>query len=245
MHEESDSKEKEETEVSKPAVEENERSSSPKKSPAWPIAVAAIFIVGFLIAGYLFKRSFDTADEVTTWPAKAATSLSRLFNTDVTVSSNSLNIGDDTIAELALVERQMLTTTKYETSFLGSKATVIIKGNYTVKAGYDMNKDYALTYDETGKVIHADLPDPEILSVQTNKQEVYYLDESLLNRIDSEDWEDAFAANRQAAELEARHFGILQEAQKRFYERGMDILAPQGIELAPLIESKSEPPPKL
>ena len=87
-----------------------------------------------------------------------------------------------------------------------------------VKTGYDLSKPYSFTLDEKGKVLHAELPDAEILSIETESQEIFYLSESMISSIDPEEWEDAYRENRLAAERETRSLGILEETRKRAEE---------------------------
>lgn len=197
----------------------------------WPLAFALIAITAIAVGGYLYSQTLGSVEKVLDLPQKAADGLARIFGSEVEIDNNSFTVGDQGIAELALVERKLITTTKYESSFLGNKATAIIKGVYRVKTGYDLDKDYTIEFDETNSIVRANLPEPEILSIETESQEVFYLDQSLLNKIDPDEWQDAYAKNREAAELEVANEGLLEETRRRFLERAADLLGGHGLSI--------------
>lgn len=196
---------------------------------AWPVAVVVVLVAALLAGVYLFTRALDTAERIVSIPERAAEGLGKIFESKVVVDSDSLVVADRSIAELAIMERRIVTTTKYETSFIGVKATAIIKGVYRVKTGYDLGKPYHFNLDAAGKVVQAELPQPEILSIETENQEIFYLSESMISSIDPEEWEDAYRENRLAAEQEAKSLGILEETRERFLERASDLLGGQGL----------------
>ena len=215
------------TEPEAPA--EPEKKDRPRRSVAWPIAFVLVAALG--VAGYLGHRFLQTTEEVISLPERAASGLGRLFKSDVHVENNSFVVADQSIAEFAVMERQLVTTTKYETSFLGVKAIAIIKGVYTVKSGYDLSKDYSFTMDEMGQLVEVSLPEAEILSIETESQGVFHLSENILNTIDPAEWEDAYRQNREAAEQEAQDLGLLIETRERFLQRAGDLLGAHGLDL--------------
>lgn len=191
--------------------------------------MAVVLVVALLVGAYLVLQALDTAERVASIPQRAAQGLGKMLESKVVVDNDSLVVSDRSIAELAIMERRIVTTTKYETSFLGVVATAIIKGVYMVKTGYDLGKPYSFTLDDTGKVLQAELPDAEILSIETESQEIFYLSQSMISSIDPEEWEDAYRENRLAAERETRSLGILEETRERFLERASDLLGAGGV----------------
>ena len=217
---------------SEPQTDRRSAASEIKRpSRLWPLV--AVLIAAMAIGALLYVRTLrageDTIVAIVDLPRRAADGLGRMFKTDVTVSNDSFAIADTGIAELALMERRLVTTTKYEASFIGAKATAIIKGVYIVKTGYDLSGEYDLSFDDEGTIVRAVMPPPEILSIETESQEVFYLDESLLKGIDSEEWEEAYQLNRDAAKAQAIETGLLDATRQRFLERAGDLLGTDGI----------------
>ncbi len=205
----------------------------------WAIALAAVLLVALLVAAILGSKALDTAQQVVATPQRVAEGLGKIFESKVVIENDSLVVTDRPIAELAVTERRIMTTTKYETSFLGVRATAIIKGSYLVKAGYDLSKPYSFRLDAASRVLQAQLPEAEILSIQTENQEIFYLSENVINSIDPEEWEQAYRENRLAAEREADSLGILEEARERFLQRASDLLGAGGIQVEmPVLEAE-------
>ena len=220
-------------------LEQSSEKSSPDKpslrsggSVTWAVAIATVLIVALLVGAYLVSRVLDVTEGVLSLPERAAQGLEKIFKAEVTVESDSFVLADQSIAELAVLERQVVTTTKYESSFFGVKATAIIKGVYRVKAGYDLTKPYSFSIDEETGIVEATLPEAEILSIETESQEVFYLSENMINSIDSQEWQNAYRENRLAAEQEAKGLGLLEETRERFLERAKDLLNAQGMEIS-------------
>jgi hypothetical protein len=194
--------------------------------PNWQTAVVLVVAV-CLVAGltfYFTKRSFDAGGRVLNWPGKIADKLGKLFQSNVSISNASFTLAQKDIAELAVVQRRIICTTKYDASWLGSGATVIVQGTFTVKAGYDLNEGYLLTFDEHGKAISVQLPEPKILSITTESQKVLFASEGIIKKIPPKEMETVFAQNLEQAKREANDLGLLADAQSRIKDRLNDLL---------------------
>lgn len=200
--------------------------SQPRNRPNWQSAVVLV-VAACLIAGltfYVTKRFFDAGARVLNWPGKVADKLGKLFQSNVSVNNTSFTLDQKDIAELAVVQRRIICTTRYDASWFGSGATVIVQGTYTVKAGYDLKEGYQLAFDENGKAISVQLPEPKILSNTTENQKVIFASEGILKKIPPKEMEAVFAQNLEQAKREANDLGLLADAQSRIKDRLNDLL---------------------
>src|SRR6266446_5389848 len=153
------------------------RSLKTSAASLWPVAAAIMFVA--LIAGavwiYFLYRAANAGDRVLRWPEEAANRLASIFQSKVTVSGTSFTLAEKNIAELALVQRRIVCHTKYDASFLRSDAVVIVKGVYTIKAGYNLNEPFDIRFDESGHVVTAAFPPVRILSISEESRENYFV----------------------------------------------------------------------
>lgn len=198
----------------------------------WPRAIAFVALAAVLVAGglgfYFLRRGFDTVQTPLRWPEKAALGLSKMLQGEVKIDGSSFTVSTSEISELALLQRRIICTTKYESTYLRSKATVIIRGVFTVKAGYDLSEPHRISYDEAGAVIRADMPAPKILSITTDEQKIFFVAEGLVNELEPAEMEKAYAENLAQARREAEETGMLKEAESRIRQRLEDVLSGVG-----------------
>ena len=71
---------------------------------------------------------------------KLAEALSSVLGTEVTVTGSTAVLEKSEIGELALVQRKTQAITKYETSWMGSQKILIVRGDFLVKAGFDLSE---------------------------------------------------------------------------------------------------------
>ncbi len=121
------------------------------------------------------------------------------------------------ILELATVSKSIVAETSFGEKDALTSYTVVVKGDYLVKAGYDLRKRFRITVTEQG--ISAEFPEPEILSVEL-------LDYKILNEGGTLDmfWkrtskqaiqEVALKRNKERAAQAADSSGILNEAREK------------------------------
>jgi hypothetical protein len=180
---------------------------------------------------YFTKRFFDAGDRAMSWPEKACSKIAEVFQAKVNINNTSFTLQQKDIAELAVVQRRIICTTKYDASWLLSGATVIVQGTYTIKAGYDLKDGYMMNFDEQGRTIAVQLPDPKVLSITTEGQQVLFASEGLIKKIPPKEMETVFAQNLEQAKREANDLGLLEEAKSRIYERLNDVLGDDVIKI--------------
>jgi hypothetical protein len=69
-----------------------------------------------------------------------AEALSGVFGTEVVVSGSTAVLAKSEIGELALVQRKTQAFTKFQTTWMGSEKTLIVRADFVVKAGFDLSE---------------------------------------------------------------------------------------------------------
>jgi hypothetical protein len=206
------------------------RSLKTSAASLWPVAAAVMFIA--LIAGavwiYFLYRAANGVDRVLNWPEKAANRLAAIFQSKVTVNGTSFTLAEKNIAELALVQRRIVCHTKYDVSFLGSDAFLIVKGVYTIKAGYNLNEPFDIRFDKSGHVVTASFPPARILSISEESRENYFVSQGVLKKLSPKDMRLAYASNLEQAKKEAMDFGLLTDTEAQLKQRLNDLLGAYG-----------------
>jgi hypothetical protein len=161
--------------------------------------------------------------QVMSWPKKVALGIKDLFQAKVTISNSSVSLQQEDIAELALLKRKTLCYTKYESRYLGGYAALIIRGEFVVKAGYDLNKGCNITFDEKDRTVRIVLPQPQILSIETVSQSIFHRQDDFLKQLQPDEVATAYEQNGETARREAVELGVTEEAEARMQERVKDI----------------------
>jgi hypothetical protein len=205
-----------------------------RTSRLWPVAIAIVGVaaIAATVWIYFLYRGFNSTDEVLSWPSRAADRLAAMFQSKITISGTSFTLADKNIAELALIQRRIVCHTKYDASFVGSNAVVIVRGVYTIKAGYNLNEPYRIDFDESGHVVNAAFPPPRILSMSTDTIDNYFVSEGVLKKLSPEDMRQAYAANLDQAKKEASDLGLLADTEAQLKQRLDDLLGGYGAKVA-------------
>ena len=202
---------------------------------AWPISLfMCVAVAGGTFAFYqcskiVGKPSETLSDAVSTvmsWPEKIASATGQLLQAKTSISGTSVSLPTEEIAELALIKRKILVYTKQSNSAWGSTATRIIKGEFELKAGYDLHK-VKITFSEPEKTITISLPKPEILSFTTIDQDTYHLDGGTIKwEPNTKENDQGNKENRKQAYIEAMQLGLGKEVEDRMRERVRDLFSP-------------------
>ncbi|MEO0453977.1 MAG: DUF4230 domain-containing protein [Verrucomicrobiota bacterium] len=129
------------------------------------------------------------------------------------------------IAEFAAAERELNATYKWRQLWLGSEKTIQVKGKFLAKAGFNLKKEVAISYDEaTGEVVIT-LPRAELLSVEALGQVQYIDDDGWWNKVRDQERTAALNAFQALAVQKARESDLLAEAE-RFVEGELKLILP-------------------
>lgn len=223
---------------------DEERAPQAKRSGcSWPAAVALIAIVGMLVLLVLFvlKGTVEAPGKLARDLQSSMAKLGNLFGTQVKVDNQSVTLESREIMELATVQHRIVCVSKYSTTWAGSTATIIVRGVYTAKAGFSLEKGATFRLDEQGHLVDSTIPEAKILSVTTEKQEIFHAAQGLIKTLEAKDYEAAYKQNREQAMREAAEMGMREEARTRLKERVQDML-PMPLEKTgpPVLRSPTE-----
>ena len=133
------------------------------------------------------------------------------------------------ILELAFISKEFPIDYVYENKFLRSTKKLTLRGQYTVKAGFNLDGRFTLEFDETSKRIHATFPGSRILSVQQNGYEVIS-DDGCWNKLNQKDQELAVNEMNRRAEAAALEMQVCEEAKASLCRRLLDLTRTTGQE---------------
>lgn len=178
-----------------------------------------LLVAGF--ASFYFFVTKPALDNGKEWGDRFADALSGVFGTEINVQGSTAVLEKSEIGELALVQRKVQAISKYETTWLGSENLLIVRGDFLVKAGFDLSEGGQWEILE-GRVNGA-LPEGKVLSVEPiGPLEVYYSEHGLINYLSPEDQASAFNYLIRQARLDAEMSDICDEAEKTLIRRVND-----------------------
>jgi hypothetical protein len=139
------------------------------------------------------------------------------FTPEILVRDSTVVGAASAILELATVSKPIATETGYGEKDAMTSYSVIVKGEYVVKAGYDLRKQFRITLTERG--MSAEFPEPQILSAEL-------IDYKIMNEGGTLDvfWKQsskqaiqelALKRNKERAIQAADSSGILNEAREK------------------------------
>ncbi len=195
------------------------------------------FFVGLSLLAVTASVAFHlvttrTAESLT---SKVASALARITRTKVSMESNTITVDQADIAELALVSRRIQTIVKYASEFFGSDNVLILRGEFEIKAGFDLSKPFSVNVDETTGTITSDFPPAEILGVEMLKYDVFHAEDGIWNKLSVATHESVTRQLLMQARLDAARSDITREAEARLSTRLRDLLQ--------LSSRSSGPPP--
>ncbi len=157
-----------------------------------------------------------------------AHALERITGQQVTVSANTVTLRKTNIAELNVAQRKTQTILRHDSTRLGSKATLILRGDFVVKAGFDLTQPFSVQFDEQTGEVKADFPPAKITSVELVNYEVFFSDSGVINKIRPEDQEMAIQQMLTQARLEAERSDMKEDAEAQLARRLRDLLGPKA-----------------
>lgn len=159
-----------------------------------------------------------------------------ITNSGTRIAEGQAEVAETTeISELSILEMKMNATRAFEKEDfvlkylpLGTKK-LIVRGHYTVKAGYRLTPGVSLRMEKGQPV--AKFPKPEILSVELTDFEVLNEESGWLNKITAEDRAAVLRDLREQMRQEAARSGILETADSTLKTRLRDLLGADSVRL--------------
>ncbi len=186
---------------------------------------ALLLVVGFMCFYFLVARPLS--DSVTAPVEKLAEALSSVLGTQVQVIGSTAVLEKSEIGELALVQRKTQAITKYQTTWMGSDKILIVRGDFLVKAGFDLSGGGQWGIFD-GR-INGPMPKGRVLSIEPlGDFEIYYAESGSLNRLSPQDHASAFNYLKNQARRDAELSDIGQEAERVLIRRLSDRMGEAG-----------------
>jgi hypothetical protein len=167
----------------------------------WALAAVLIVLVLALLGGFIFYR-------IESWPQRSVEAgvggLERIgreardqfvtlahLQPQVTVNNRVYLEQKTTVAEFAVLARQVEVEHEMLHTWAGSSKRIRLHGTFQVKAGFDLRKKFTVNIQP--KEIMIELPHAEVLSVEAQSVEVLALENGFWNRISPTDLESELA----------------------------------------------------
>jgi hypothetical protein len=192
------------------------------------IVAILLFIGGTFVAYHLVIQA----------PAKlahaTAEGLRALFQVTPRVIINQTVIIEQTspILEVATVSRPLLVDYEWSHTWLGSTKTLRVRGIFSAKAGYDLQKPFEINISPSPLSVSARLPDPQVLSMQLDSFIVLQDENGWWNRLTEEDRTNAVTALRTTARQKAEGSGMLEEVRRSAEARIRELVERNGALIA-------------
>lgn len=186
------------------------------------LALAAAAIYAFLYVP-LVKLPTDLAEAT-------AEGFRQMFNiTPRVMIEETVVIEQNTpVAELAVTSRSLLVDHIWSHTWLGSTKTIHLRGAFTAKAGFDLGRPFTITIERSPLAVTAELPPPEILSVELDSYAIVEDRSGWWNRIADIDREEAVRALHRIAREKAEQSGMLEEAASSAAGRIRELIERNG-----------------
>ncbi|MCS6988235.1 MAG: DUF4230 domain-containing protein [Chloroherpetonaceae bacterium] len=136
----------------------------------------AIALAAFSVYYFLFKLPIERSERAFEKSKEAARKIASEFQQAFGFSPEILArdcviVGAATpILELATVSKPLTVETSYGEKDAMTSYSVVVRGEYVVKAGYDLRKKFRIEVAEGG--ISAEFPEPQILSAELTNYEI-------------------------------------------------------------------------
>ncbi len=153
---------------------------------------------------------------------KLARALGSVTDSEVKVDGYTLTLDSQETRELVVVKRRTQTVVKYESTWLGSKKVFILKGEFEIKAGFDLSEFDG--FELKGNEAVGKWPEPRLLGVSMLDYDTFFSSSGAINRISEKDREHATNLLNQQARIDAiQHSDILEEAEQIIRTRLQDL----------------------
>lgn len=192
-----------------------------------------ILLVGGMAAFYYFVA------QPTTSPIKRfADALGSITEQKVTISGESVVLEKAETRELAVVRRKTQTVVKYESKWLKSDKLLIVKGNFLVKAGFDLTGSEG--FEMRGNEVVGTWPEAKVLSVEMVDYEIYFSQSGMVNKLTGEDYEAAVNVLKNQARYDAEQKSDIKDEAERIIRQRLEDLSGTKVTLEPETEKTPE-----
>lgn len=179
-----------------------------------------ILAIGGMAAFHFFVSK--PINEMSSPIDKLAQALGSVTDSEVKVDGYTLTLESKETRELIVVKRKTQTVVKYESSWLGSKKIFIVKGEFEVKAGFDLSEFEG--FEVKGNEVVGEWPEARLLGVNLLDYETFFSSSGVVNRITDKDREHVVNLLVRQARIDAiKNSDILDEAERIIQTRLEDL----------------------
>lgn len=132
------------------------------------------------------------------------------------------------IAELATVSRDLFLESNWSQTWLGSTKTIVLRGVYTAKAGFDLRESFSISIENNPLRVTALMPPAQLLSVELKDYHVVRDESGWWNKVSVADRENAVRQMQREARQQAETSGMIEESQRTVEERIREIVEKHG-----------------
>jgi hypothetical protein len=166
--------------------------------------------------------------------ARLADGLGSIMDQKVTVSGQSVVLEKAETRELAVVQRRTQTVVRYQSKWLKSDKLLIVKGDFLVKAGFDLTGSEG--FEMRGNEVVGRWPDAKVLSVELLDYEIYFSQSGMVNKLTGEDYEAAVNVLKQQARYDAEEKSDIKDEAERVIQQRLEDLSGAKVTLEPVEE---------
>jgi frataxin-like iron-binding protein CyaY len=188
------------------------------------IGTIATYIVLVTIPSQLAKRSYEAAKTLGEDFKKAFQ-----FTPQITVNNTIVLNQQTPVMELAVLSQNFEHRYQWTNTWLKSKKQIDITGTFEAKAGFNLDNNVSITLTDDQAVVH--LPQPTILSVESQGDIVYRDADGFWNWVNPEDRSNATNAFIQDARRFSEQATFVQDAKIKIEEKLREILKPYAKEV--------------
>ncbi|MFW2386617.1 MAG: DUF4230 domain-containing protein, partial [Akkermansiaceae bacterium] len=156
----------------------------PSRVLSFFIGLSLLLAVG---AGALYFLVARPAMQAMSPVARLVEALENITDHEVSVNGSSITLARAEMRELAVVERRVQSLVKYETKWLGSDKMIIVKGDFLVKAGFDLTEFEG--FELEGERVVGQWPDAKVLSVEQLDYDIFFSKNGVVNKLSENDYE--------------------------------------------------------
>lgn len=188
------------------------------------VGTLATYIVLVTIPTQLAKRSYEAAKTLGEDFKNAFQ-----FTPQITVNNTIVLNQQTSIQELAVLSQNFEHRYQWTNTWLKSTKQIDITGTFEAKAGFNLSQDVSITITDDQAVVR--LPQPTILSVESQGDIVYRDESGFWNWVNPEDRSKATNAFIQDARRYSEQASFVQDAKVKVEEKLRVVLQPYAKEI--------------
>jgi Protein of unknown function (DUF4230) len=151
------------------------------------------------------------------------------FTPEITVNNTVVLNQQTTVLEMAVLAQNFEHRYSWTNTWLNSTKQIFITGTFEAKAGFDLNRKFSIVLKDDKAIVK--LPEPQILSVESQGDITYRDENGVWNWINADDRTRATNAFIQDARTSATHAGFVPDAKEQIEKRLRLLLQPYATEV--------------